>query len=58
MTTAIASNSPAMVELLLKSKKLNLHAKTKNRGKSLMHLCVGPYGNVSKSKLVTHCIYT
>ena len=50
MMTAIASNSPAMVELLLKSKKLDLHAKTKDGGKSFMHLCIGPCGNVSKPK--------
>ena len=48
MMTAISLNSPCMVQLLLKSENLDLHAKTRDGGKSFMHLCVGSNGDVSK----------
>ena len=48
MMIAISLNSPAMVQLLLKSENLDLHAKTRDGGKSFIHLCVGPHDEVSK----------
>ena len=37
-----------MVELLLRYEQIDLDAKTKD-GKSLVHLCVGSFGEVSSS---------